>query len=191
MRSYHSLSFETQHRLVLAFHVPYLLAEYTDLLFTMHSLSFLSMILSLYISLVVSVPVKQRRLDLDGNGVPDICFTDSGGAAMCLESDASATTSGVSTATSATTTATGSLPDSETFKSQNGTLWTIEYVGNIGFTEEMQEKGLGGDKCRSSVLGGKIIWNCGDMACGMNRSADEGSWTICGFAMVRQPSSMC
>lgn len=45
----------------------------------------------------------------------------------------------------------------------------------------MQQKGLVGDKCRSSTLGDKVIWNCGDMEC--SNSAGQGDWQVCGFNM--------
>ena len=74
-------------------------------------------------------------------------------------------------------TKTASLPLSgDEFATDNGTKWKIEYVGNITFTGELASKNLVGDKCRSSVLGGKVIWNCGDMWCDFD-------YTICGFAM--------
>jgi hypothetical protein len=68
------------------------------------------------------------------------------------------------------------IPDNETFQRQNGTKWHIEYVGNIEFTGSMGKHDLGGDKCRSSFLGGRHIWNCGDMMC----SPDIDT---CGFSM--------
>ncbi|THV67077.1 hypothetical protein D6D28_07785 [Aureobasidium pullulans] len=68
------------------------------------------------------------------------------------------------------------LPDSETFLRDNGTKWSIEYVGNIQFTGSMGSQGLGGDKCRSSYLNGRHIWNCGDMMCGSDVAK-------CGFSM--------
>lgn len=71
---------------------------------------------------------------------------------------------------------TGDLPDPATFKAQNGTKWKIEYVGDLSFSSTLGTKGLGGDKCRSSVLGDKVIWNCGDMEC-------AGDWQVCGFSM--------
>ncbi|KAK0647941.1 hypothetical protein DIS24_g7232 [Lasiodiplodia hormozganensis] len=71
---------------------------------------------------------------------------------------------------------TGDLPDSATFKAQNGTKWKIEYVGDLQFSGTLGTKGLGGDKCRSSVLGDRVIWNCGDMQC-------AGDWRVCGFSM--------
>jgi len=52
------------------------------------------------------------------------------------------------------------------FQKDNGTKWNVEYIGNLSFTGQLQKEKLGGDKCRSSVLGGKVIWNCGDMMCG-------------------------
>lgn len=57
------------------------------------------------------------------------------------------------------------LPDAETFLANNGTEWKIQYVGNIGFTGFLGENNLYGDKCRSSTIGGRNIWNCGDMMC--------------------------
>ncbi|KAJ6458617.1 hypothetical protein C8R47DRAFT_145914 [Mycena vitilis] len=74
--------------------------------------------------------------------------------------------------------ATGTLPDPATFKNVNGTQWSIKYIGDLAFTDTLQAKGLAGDKCRSSVLGSKVIWNCGDMQCG-------DSFINCGFSMVR------
>jgi hypothetical protein len=68
------------------------------------------------------------------------------------------------------------LPTVEIFRQDNGTKWHIEYVGNIKFTGPMGEEGLGGDKCRSSLLAGRHIWNCGDMMCGS-------VLTTCGFDM--------
>ncbi|KAK7520869.1 uncharacterized protein IWZ02DRAFT_433285 [Phyllosticta citriasiana] len=62
---------------------------------------------------------------------------------------------------------TGTLPDPATFKAQNGTKWSIQYVGNLKFTGSVGSKGFGGDKCRSSVLGGQCLPD----------------WTACGFAM--------
>ena len=70
----------------------------------------------------------------------------------------------------------GILPTGRQFESDNGTRWKIEYVGNISFTGELAQKNLVGDKCRSSLLGNKVIWNCGDMWCDFD-------YTICGFAM--------
>lgn len=67
------------------------------------------------------------------------------------------------------------LPDVDTFQRQNGTKWFIEFVGDIKFTGPLGKLGLGGDKCRSSFLGGRHIWNCGDMMC---ETVDK-----CGFSM--------
>lgn len=71
---------------------------------------------------------------------------------------------------------TATLPPSHQFWRDNGTRWTLEYVGNITFTGDIAEKNVVGDKCRSSRLGDKVIWNCGDMWCDFD-------YTICGFAM--------
>jgi hypothetical protein len=68
------------------------------------------------------------------------------------------------------------LPTPENFLQDNGTKWHIDYVGDIKFTGPMGKEGLGGDKCRSSSLGGRNIWNCGDMQC-------DSDATICGFDM--------
>ena len=66
------------------------------------------------------------------------------------------------------------LPDLNTFLAQNGTKWSIKYVGDLQFSGYFGQEQLLGDKCRSSVLGGRTIWNCGDMMCGK-------VW--CGFSM--------
>lgn len=62
------------------------------------------------------------------------------------------------------------------FKAQNGTEWTMDYLGEIQFGGSVAGKALGGDKCRTSTLGGKTFWNCGDMEC-------DGDPYICGFSM--------
>lgn len=71
---------------------------------------------------------------------------------------------------------TGKLPSPSQFSSDQGTKWSCDYVGELAFTQTLQTQGLGGDKCRTSKLGDKVIWNCGDMECG-------GDYTICGFSM--------
>ena len=131
-------------------------------------------------------PSSQTSIDLNSDGVPDLCDNGTGPTAQCL-------IDGVWTAvprptsrpdgperptTSSNVPAlpTGTLPSPEKFKKQNGTKWMIEYMGNISFIGELADKNLVGDKCRSSVLGDKIIWNCGDMWCDFD-------YTICGFAM--------
>lgn len=72
--------------------------------------------------------------------------------------------------------ATGSLPSASDFGSQNGTSWTMEYVGNLNYSGILGTQGLQGDKARSSVVGGKTIWNFGDMDC-------PPDYTVCGFSM--------
>lgn len=159
----------------------------------------------LTITLVTAKHFHRKRFDLDHNGIPDFCYVDTDGEAHCLQTDrswtsfatstyvsahpssaptltsalvsttASVTTSATSTS-SATPTSTGTLPEPATFQKDNGTKWNIEHVGDIGYTDTLGQKGLGGDKCRSSVLGDKVIWNCGDMEC-------AGDWQVCGFSM--------
>ena len=67
------------------------------------------------------------------------------------------------------------LPNSRQFTADNGTRWHIKYVGDIKFTGSLGARNLRGDVCRSSVLAGRHIWNCGDMQCGA-------SWKTCGIA---------
>jgi hypothetical protein len=152
---------------------------------------------ALYISAASATPLNklQKRFDLDSNGVPDLCGNvDAQGDVECMLPDGAWTSIATSTYyagmlnTKATPTstkvvvpaqATGSLPDPITFKADNGTKWTIEYVGNLQFTGGSSTMStLGGDKCRSSKLGSKVVWNCGDMECGSD-------YTKCGFSMVR------
>ena len=76
----------------------------------------------------------------------------------------------------ATDTPTGELPSPSQFASDNGTKWTITYVGDLGFTGPLGPAGLQGDKCRTSSLGDQTLWNCGDMQCGS-------SVATCGFSM--------
>jgi hypothetical protein len=157
---------------------------------------------------IIASPLLKKRIDLDGNGVPDWCNFDSDGKAHCLKSDgswvvvqpgsdsppthptvqilvdtviaaSSATTlpsPSPETTTSAEILPTGSLPAASQFQLENGTKWKLEYVGDIQYTGELSGKDLVGDKCRSSQIGDKIIWNCGDMMC-------ANDWTVCGFAM--------
>ncbi|KAJ7755921.1 hypothetical protein B0H16DRAFT_1540129 [Mycena metata] len=136
-----------------------------------------STFLSLSLFFLTSIATPAKRYDLDGNGVPDLCTTNSDGTASCLLSDGSLTTFKTSTTIPAPR-ATVTLPDPATFKKDNGTKWSIKYVGNLAFTGTLQAKGLGGDKCRSSKLGNKVIWSCGDMEC-------KGGFTSsgCGFSM--------
>lgn len=133
----------------------------------------------------------KKRFDLDGNGVPDLCSPVSPqGDVVCDLPGGGVTTiatstyhagmlKAVATPTPTHVQVTASLPHPTTFKADNGTKWKIEYVGNLKFTGGSQVMStLSGDKCRSSKLGGKIIWNCGDMQCG-------DSATACGFSMVK------
>ena len=92
-------------------------------------------------------------------------------------------TSSHSTSTSSTTTrstpaslSTASLPAPAQFKSDNGTKWTISYVGDIKYTGALAGKNLMGDKCRTGKIGNSVIWNCGDMMC-------PSDYTVCGFGM--------
>ena len=69
----------------------------------------------------------------------------------------------------------GKLPSPAQFKADNGTKWTIEHIGDLKFAGALATQNLQGDKGRSSVLGGKPIWNFGDMEC-------SGDPFKCGFA---------
>ena len=156
---------------------------------------------------LLATPLR-KRYDLDGNGIPDICYTDKNNEAHCMLGGGSWTafpassastmttlpmrtpTSAVTTTTEASTTvpttkastlavaslATGSLPAPAQFKADNGTKWSVEYVGEIGFTGTLASKPVVGDKCRTGTIGDKIIWNCGDVMC-------QPDWTVCGFSM--------
>lgn len=167
----------------------------STIMFTGANGSLLPLALILSSSLANSAAL-QKRYDLDGNGTPDLCYTGSS-TAHCLLGDgswtafpatetgfrlttASATKQVVSTTSSTTSTAsalpTGSLPSPSQFATDKGTKWSVTYEGDLKFTGKMQTDNLGGDKCRSSKIGDKVIWNCGDMECG-------GDWTICGFNM--------
>ncbi|KAK4937733.1 hypothetical protein LTR10_021678 [Elasticomyces elasticus] len=101
-------------------------------------------------------------------------------ASTAASTSASASTVSKSTTTTAassnTNTATGILPAPSQFGTDNGTKWSVEYVGEIGYTGSLASQSLGGDKCRTSKIGDQIMWNCGDMECG-------GSYTNCGFSM--------
>jgi len=61
---------------------------------------------------------------------------------------------------------TGKLPSPSQFKADKGDKWSIQYVGDLKFTDQLQKDGLRGDNCRTSKIGDKVIWNCGDMMCG-------------------------
>lgn len=102
---------------------------------------------------VHAVPTINQRWDLDGNGTPDFCYSDAGGAAHCMRPDGSWTSLSPSSAVSMSTilsiqsvssepsmpdtvTAnqnsalpTGNLPDLATFKARmapNGRSNTLE-----------------------------------------------------------------
>lgn len=72
--------------------------------------------------------------------------------------------------------ATGKLPSPEQWKLDKGSKWTMDYVGDIKFTGGLAGKDVVGDKCRTSKLGDKIIWNCGDIGCNPDV-------LTCGFSM--------
>jgi hypothetical protein len=151
---------------------------------------------ALYLPAASATPLnklQKRFFDLDGNGIPDECgAVNAQGVVKCELPNGAWTALATSTysagmlyAKSTPTPAkvaapaqvTASLPEPSTFQADNGTKWTIEYVGNLQFTGSSALATLGGDKCRSSSLGGKVIWNCGDMECGSDPNT-------CGFSMV-------
>lgn len=68
------------------------------------------------------------------------------------------------------------LPDPTTFQADKGTLWNVTTVGLLGYSGKLGQEGVGGDKCRSSFILGKHLWNCGDMEC-------DGDAMVCGFSM--------
>ncbi|GAM83460.1 hypothetical protein ANO11243_014480 [Dothideomycetidae sp. 11243] len=68
------------------------------------------------------------------------------------------------------------FPTADEWKAGNGTLWKVEYVGHLKFTDQMQAKQLQGDKCRTGNIEKTVIWSCGDMECG-------GDPNSCGFSM--------
>lgn len=174
-------------------------------------------------------PVQKRFFDLDGDGIPDLCWEICENPIFCLLGDGTWTTipsnltfhtatamvsasttiqalttsrttvestsSSLSSRTASTTLwermkssssrssrtkgtplPTGTLPSPSQFKADKGTKWTIEYVGNLSFTGELQKKGLRGDNCRTGKVGERVIWNCGDMMCREDMS-------LCGFSM--------
>ena len=139
-------------------------------------------------SLLFASPIAlQKRYDLDDNGTPDLCYVD-GTTAHCMLDDGSwvafpASDSGYRDSTQAVVTTTvapplptGTLPSPAQFALDRGTKWSVAYQGNLAFAGKLGADKLGGDKCRTSKLGDKVIWNCGDMECG-------GNWEICGFNM--------
>ena len=151
-----------------------------------------------YMTTIFASPTLWKRYDLDCNGVPDECSIDSSGNAQCILSNGLTTTFATATyiasCTSSTSTSTAApssttavrsaassaasatLPSPSQFALDNGTKWTITYVGDLGFTGTLRDQSLGGDKCRSSTLGDQVLWNCGDMMCGS-------SVFTCGFSM--------
>ena len=123
-----------------------------------------------YPSPSITETISGSLADLDNNGIPDYCTYDEGGT-RCITSEGV-----VITVKTDPGLPTGTLPLGKQFEYDNGTRWKVEYVGNISFTGDLGEKNLVGDKCRSSLLSNKVIWNCGDMWCDFD-------YTICGFAM--------
>jgi hypothetical protein len=67
------------------------------------------------------------------------------------------------------------LPSPAQFSRDKGDKWSVTYIGNISYTDEMQSKSLDGDKCRTGQIGDKVIWSCGDMEC-------SGEYWLCGFS---------
>ncbi|KAI1610812.1 hypothetical protein EDD36DRAFT_466819 [Exophiala viscosa] len=102
--------------------------------------------------------------------------TSTSTSASTVSKSTSTTTASSSSSSSSTNTASGTLPAPSQFKTDNGTKWTVEYVGEIGYTGPLASQGIIGDKCRTSKIGDQIMWNCGDMECGT-------SYTNCGFSM--------
>ena len=135
---------------------------------------------------------ERRYVDLDHNGIPDFCVDAENGGVSCELPDGTWTT--IATTTSASTPSptpssvsasgtgsssdlvTGTLPSASDFAAQNGTSWNLEYVGNLNYSGVLGTESLYGDKARSSVVGGKTIWNFGDMMC-------PPDYTKCGFSM--------
>ena len=143
---------------------------------------FFYFLLSVYVVLTTARPI-----DRDGNGTPDLCIINSDGSSKCLGPDGTWTTSPPDASQIATSgsepwteipapSALRTLGSSSDFAAAKGVKWNIEYTGDIKYTGELATKDLYGDKCRSSKLGDKIIWNCGDMLCNPD-------YTVCGFAM--------
>lgn len=93
-----------------------------------------------------------------------------------LPSSASVSPGAVSSRASVSGLPTGTLPDPTQFEADAGSKWQVDYVGPLQFTDQLGADGLGSDKCRSSKLGDKVIWSCGDMECG-------GDPFLCGFNM--------
>ena len=141
---------------------------------------------------VLSLPTttERRFIDLDHNGIPDICFDAGNNDVSCELNSGSWTTIATATPTptialtnppsqspgSTSNIATGNLPSALDFASQNGTSWTLEHLGYLNYSGVLGTKNLWGDKARSSVIGGKRLWNFGDMECGTGV-------TECGFSM--------
>lgn len=72
------------------------------------------------------------------------------------------------------------LPSPAQFVLDNGTRWTIEYVGTLQWTGAIGGNHPAGDKCRSGQIGSQTVWTCGDLQC--NNLLGQGDWRVCGFA---------
>lgn len=161
------------------------------------SFVFLTLIFSVF-----GKPIRQfKRYDLDCNGTPDLCVVE-GGTARCLLSGGAYTTFPASstiicpTATATAQSQTGSifnavvatpipthtglersisgLPSPAQFAADKGTRWKIELQGNLAFEGPMGNQNVMGDKGRTGKIGGKVVWNFGDMMC-------NDDYKVCGF----------
>jgi hypothetical protein len=159
----------------------------------------ISLLYFLFLTSLLTCWSNGRPIDLDNNGVPDLCTTALDGSTQCLLNNTwtkvpptllpsttptnqplptvIATTSSVPSPPLQPLLPSGVLPlSTDVFKADKGTKWNIDYVGDLQFTGELGAKNLVGDKCRSGVIGDKVIWNCGDMMCGSDLAT-------CGFSM--------
>ncbi|CAF9918826.1 MAG: hypothetical protein GOMPHAMPRED_001647 [Gomphillus americanus] len=138
-----------------------------------------------------NIPTKRTAYDLDGNGVPDVCKALSGTDEACEESNSQWITFNpnspptptaklqapvIQTAVATASLPRGTLPSAATFQQQNGTKWTLTKKGVLQYSGPLGQMNLQGDKARTGVLGGQVIWNFGDMTC-------AGGLDVCGFDM--------
>ncbi|TVY65638.1 hypothetical protein LSUE1_G006974 [Lachnellula suecica] len=143
----------------------------------------------IFASSVLASPIFNKRFyDNDHNGIPDLCYTN-GDVVSCLLSESSyvwttftassstvapspvsttapATTSAASITSAAATPSsttiypTGSLPDANTWKANNGTKWHVSTVGSL-YSSTVSN--LGWDNGRTSTLNNKSFWIFGDV----------------------------
>ncbi|KAK5544641.1 hypothetical protein LTR23_004405 [Exophiala sp. CCFEE 6169] len=124
---------------------------------------------SSFLTTLTTTPVSSSISDYSTSTITSVTSeTSSFTGALLVQrttGKSSSSTKKASTTSSHSSLPTGTLPSPSQFKADKGDKWTMQYVGDLKFTDTLQKEGLRGDNCRTSKIGDKVIWNCGDMMC--------------------------